>query len=409
MKREYSKGYVTKDRKHWRAVINWQSPDGKQHRKTKNTNIRCYPDPIDMKTGTTLRTDNRGKATAEEFLRRWRDDLVKEQERKPSLIDETTRFYTYSELFLNMKEQAGSIRPVTIDNYKGFLKHLYGTELGNTTLEYLTAKKISSWLSYLKKEQGLSNTTISHLFIFYKSICAHAVKTGVLHTNPFNLVKAPKKNRKPINALDKTGIQKFNNSITPVISESFAIGAIIALRCGLRQGEVCALQWKDIDMESKIIHINNALSRSGGRYYIAPPKTKNSIRNIPFGDSLCSILRSRKFEQMEERSNLGLAWSQNVYVLGSAIDGTWKTPDVLGNEWRTFSRLINLRGTQGEYCTFHDLRHTFATHAVAEGIDIKTTSAILGHSNAAMTLNVYADALEDSKRDAMIELDTIFA
>jgi integrase len=66
---------------------------------------------------------------------------------------------------------------------------------------------------------------------------------------------------------------------------------------------------------------------------------------------------------------------------------------------------MNLIGTEGKRCTFHDLRHTFATAAIAAGVDVKTVSSILGHANAAMTLNVYASADPDAKRRAAAVID----
>ena len=87
--------------------------------------------------------------------------------------------------------------------------------------------------------------------------------------------------------------------------------------------------------------------------------------------------------------------------MGNAVTGAWKSPMALGQEWRAFVRVAKLVGSQGEPPRFHDLRHTFATMAISSGVDVKTVSAILGHSNAAMTLNVYADALADSKKVGM--------
>jgi hypothetical protein len=68
---------------------------------------------------------------------------------------------------------------------------------------------------------------------------------------------------------------------------------------------------------------------------------------------------------------------------------------------------MGLVGTQGRVPTFHDLRHTFATYAIAEGVDVKTVSSILGHSNAAMTLNIYASADPESKRAAAETIDEV--
>ena len=95
---------------------------------------------------------------------------------------------------------------------------------------------------------------------------------------------------------------------------------------------------------------------------------------------------------------MGLDWDEGLLVVGNAVTGVWKSPMALGQEWRAFARVAKLVESQGEAPRLHDLRHTFATMTISSGVDVKTVNAILGHSNAAMTLNVYADALADSKK-----------
>jgi integrase len=95
----------------------------------------------------------------------------------------------------------------------------------------------------------------------------------------------------------------------------------------------------------------------------------------------------------------GVTFPGQLYVTGR-VDGSYQTPDMLSHEWHALSKAFGVRGTEGRIPTFHDLRHTFATCAIAEGVDVKTVSSILGHANAAMTLNVYASADPNAKRRA---------
>ena len=95
-----------------------------------------------------------------------------------------------------------------------------------------------------------------------------------------------------------------------------------------------------------------------------------------------------------------------MFVLGG-IDKDERTedykflaPNTLWKKWRALADLLGIVGTQGRRATFHDLRHTFATTAIAEHVDVKTVASNLGHSNAAMTLNIYANADPDAKRRA---------
>lgn len=82
-------------------------------------------------------------------------------------------------------------------------------------------------------------------------------------------------------------------------------------------------------------------------------------------------------------------------------NGSYLTPRLLSTSfWRRAKRL-ELKGSQGKRPTFHDLRHAFATTAIAEGVDVKSVSSILGHADASMTLNVYASADPEAKRNAV--------
>lgn len=311
MRRAYTQGFVSKHGGKWRAVVNWQGEDGRQHRLTKTTGVRRYPDRVDEATGEVT-PDNRGRASAETALRRWRDELVASEEERSRLEEAScdTTFAEYAELYVMRKELSRSVRPVTI-----------------------------------------------------------------------NLARRPSR----------------SESASPCRPE-----------CA--RGEICALRWSDVDLEGRSIRVSHSLSRSAGRYVFSSPKTESSLRDVPFGEGLLLVLMERKQAMIADREEFGMDWDDSLFVIGSPISGTWYSPQVLGHEWHALARAVGLVGTQGVPPRFHDLRHTFATLAISStsgNLDVKTVSSILGHSNAAMTLNVYADALADSKREGMEAMDRI--
>ena len=170
------------------------------------------------------------------------------------------------------------------------------------------------------------------------------------------------------------------------------------------------MRWSDVDLAGHTIRVTHSLTRSAGRYVLSSPKTESSLRNVPFGEGLLAVLMERKRAMAADREEFGLEWDDSLFVIGSSVNGTWYSPQVLGHEWHALARAAGLVGTQGIPPRFHDLRHTFATLAISSSsgnLDVKTVSSILGHSNAAMTLNVYADALADSKREGMEVMDRI--
>ncbi|WP_322354139.1 site-specific integrase [Paratractidigestivibacter sp.] len=402
MTRNYANGCVAKNHGKWLAIITWQE-DGKQRRMTKTTGVRCYEDKIDEKTGK-VKKNSTGKALAEAVLRAWRDELVAAESAGEEVrgSELTVREYVLS--YIEDKERAGTVRDVTTKGYRTALGHLTGTGLGDARMADVTHREIMDWEQGLV-EEGLAPATISHIHVFLKQVFAWARKVGDLAGNPFDLVEAPKRVAKPINALPPSEAKRLREALEGFGPSPLATAVGLAMMTGMRQGEICALRWQDVDLEANIIHVNHALTRVSGRFELAAPKTATSRRTIPFGARLKQALVARKESMQADVAEFGGAWDEGQYVIGSALEGTWKNPQVLGKEWHQLARVLGLKGTQGAVPKFHDLRHSFATIMVASGADIKTVSVLLGHADPAMTLRVYADCLEDSKRAQMEKLD----
>lgn len=164
------------------------------------------------------------------------------------------------------------------------------------------------------------------------------------------------------------------------------IGVLLALCTGMRIGEVCALQWQNVDFRQRVIIVKVTVSRvyncelKSTEMIHSSPKTKNSYREIPISNQLFQCLKTVK------------KTSVSPYVVGSA--------SVHSKEPRSyrdyFSRLLKRLGIP--QIVFHGRRHTFATRCIESGCDYKTISAILGHSNVATTLNLYVHPNYNQKR-----------
>lgn len=211
MARCYSNGYVTKNHGHWRAVINWQE-NGKQHRLTKTTEVRCYKDKIDEKTGK-VKKNSTGKALAEAVLRAWRDELVAAESSSQETRSSKLTVCEYVLTYIEDKERAGNVRVVTTKGYRTALGHLKGTVLGETRMADVTHREIMGWEQGLV-EDGLAPTTVSHIHVFIKQVFAWARKVGDLRSNPFDLVEAPKRGSKSINALPPSEAKRLREALT---------------------------------------------------------------------------------------------------------------------------------------------------------------------------------------------------
>ena len=258
----------------------------------------------------------------------------------------------------------------------------------------LTRKVAEDWEANLMNE--FSSVTVIKCHRLLKMVLDKAVAEEALRSNPLNGVKPPKKVavHQGINALDAKERARVVGILDPMVPSPMATAALISLFTGLRRGEVCGLKWSDVDLTRGVMWVRRSIGESeGGSTYIKEPKTGES-RDVAIPGRLADILKRRRASQP----------SGCVWVVG---DTDFMKPHTLTREWGAIVKNYRIKGVEGRLCTFHDLRHTWATAAVAGGIDIKTVSSNLGHANAAMTLNIYASADPDAKRRAAEKMNEI--
>ena len=165
------------------------------------------------------------------------------------------------------------------------------------------------------------------------------------------------------------------------------IGILICMNTGLRIGEICALKWKDINLEKRIIYVQATLERiydeklNKTKVIIDKPKTKNSVRQIPISNKLYNILKPLK--KKYEDDDFFLTGESERYV-----------------EPRSYQYIYKkiLKKCKIHPHKFHCLRHSFASECINVGMDIKTLSEILGHANVNITLNIYVHSSYQTKK-----------
>ncbi|ABK60564.1 tyrosine-type recombinase/integrase [Clostridium novyi] len=183
---------------------------------------------------------------------------------------------------------------------------------------------------------------------------------------------------------------------------------LTALDTGLRQGELFALTWNDIDLDTRHISVNKSFKSirniSTGKYenIIQTPKTSNSIRLVPIPVHLIDKLKQHKLLQKTLKLKLANLYEDNTLIFcnkfGKYLDS--------GNVLKKFKKILNDNNLNDR--KFHDLRHTYATRLFELGEEAKTVQTLLGHSNISITLDTYTHVLDSLKEKAVSKLDTLY-
>ena len=220
-------------------------------------------------------------------------------------------------------------------------------------------------------------------------------------------MRPPKRKNADPNALDAPQAARLTDALLAATDPSpVMVAAALALFAGLREGECCGLQWDDVMLtpDGGAMRVRRAIGNGDAGAYAKEPKTPQSRRTIPVSPQLSRVLAARRASMEGARRAAGVpadpATTAALFVCGP-FTGGFSDPWQIGRAWHQVARALSLRGTQGRVPTFHDLRHTYATLAIAGGADVRSVSAVMGHSNVAMTLNTYADATPEGKARAV--------
>lgn len=357
-----------------------------------------HRDPL---SGKAIRTFHTVTAKTRKTAEKRRNELIASLRSEEPLPREQNNYPVEMAVkdFLSFKEREGIIEASTLRGYRS-RANLICQSMGSVSLGAITSASISEWMGNLSKE-GYAPRTIAKTFQLLKQSLEHAASKNLLKTNPAALCKPPKARRLPFDVLDRkerTRMLLLARSIQPM---PLGLAIELALTTGMRRGEICALRWSDL-LADESITVRRALGEGPRGYYEKEPKTPESNRNIPLAQQTFQTLWALG-EETKTALKKNPDLERNPYILGTVSKTSRPyNPSQLSKD---FALLCKLNGFT---CTFHGLRHTFATMMIAEGADIKTVSSYLGHANASMTLDVYAEADPEAKRMAVAKITGAF-
>ncbi len=286
-----------------------------------------------------------------------------------------------------------NIRPTTARSYQGSMELHIIPRIGCIKLNKLTGRDIQKLYKDLmengrlrkaqkSKQPGLSSTTVRGIHMMLHNALDRAVKERLILRNPTEDCIIPKVQKQEMKILHPEDMKAYleaaeKRGVLPMF--------YLELVSGIRKGELVALRWEDLDVEHRTISVSKqALGGLGKELVVNRPKTENSIRAISIPQDAVDLL-----VQAHEKH------PENPYLFPSPLTGGMYHPDSVVNLHKKILKDAGL-----EHIRFHDLRHTFATMALQNGVDVKTVSNMLGHYDAGFTLRTYTHATRQMQQQA---------
>ena len=293
------------------------------------------------------------------------------------------------------------VRPSSHQTYQGYIQNHIRPNIGDIPLEKLTSLDLQKFYKKLLatgrvdrveakgQPKGLSAKTVRNIHQILSSALKLAQEQRLILTNPAEGCALPRVEHQEMKTLTTAQLASFFREARE--SGVFEL-YYLELATGLRRGELLGLKWEDVDLQRGDLRVRRQVSHINGEVVEAPLKTKNAYRTLPLAEDTVSVLK-------EQRRKVG----NSPWVFPSPNGGPISPDSVLHMLHRVLKRagLPKVR--------FHDLRHTFATLALQNGVDVKTVSGMLGHFSAGFTLDTYAHITSAAQRQAAQTMGSVLA
>lgn len=286
-------------------------------------------------------------------------------------------------------------RPATQRTYEGYIRLYLHPRLGSIPLNKVTTSDIQQMCTWMMTEarldqkngdSGLSDSQVINCYSLCDRVLEKAVAEKLIVRNPAKGCKLPPNRPNEMKVLSREDMQKV---LIQAKEENYYELFLLEFATGLRLGELMALQWDDVNLVTGELRINKQVNLVGSKLVISEPKTKAAVRTLILPPSVRKVLAEYK-TRVNSRWLFPSPKKDDLPIIPSAVS-------------RRLHTLLEHAGC--EQVRFHDLRHTFATNALAHGMDIKTLSTILGHVSSATTLNTYSHVTDEMRQRAAVKID----
>lgn len=312
--------------------------------------------------------------------------------------------------------KANDLKNSSLVRYEGILRnHIKDTSLGKTKLKDLKSSTIQTYYNYMIREDEKTPDTVKSINKMLKAALNQAVIERFIVTNPCNHITLPKVS--PKEEVEIFTVEEQLKFVKATDGHRHRALFLLDLGTGLRISELVGLRWSDIDTKNLELTVNQIIRRepqldlkTGSKvdglktaFEEGTPKTASSKRTVPILPALIKELKLHQIMQNGEKLTAGELYVDNDLVFPNKLG----EPTDARNLTRSYERLLERAGIP--YKKFHSLRHTFATRLFEQGVDLKTVSTLLGHSDISITAKIYTHVMPKKKIEAVDKLKQLFS
>lgn len=328
--------------------------------------------------------------------------LFEEQCKALGLQCKRTKFRVLADEWIELMESTNEMKSGTVTRMKTLKARTYEA-LGDIYVDKITYRQIQNFIISLSKDgvnkttgKGLSQKSQKHYLTFISDVMKYAMTHGYISANPCKDIitsKTPQK-EKDIYSLEE--LQTMLKKINGKASTDYKVFFNLLAYCGLRRGEALGIEYKDVDFRNNTVSIVRTSNYTSGKgVYTDTPKTKSSYRQLQLQPFLIELIKELRKEQQAVAKQLGDLWVEN-----DRLFITWDGKPMHPNTPYTWlERFCKSEGIA--FKGLHSFRHSVATQAITNGVDIKTVSSVLGHSQTSTTLNIYTHAVQKTNVQAL--------
>ena len=278
----------------------------------------------------------------------------------------------------------GSVRQCTYDRDASLVNNHLRPALGGIRLKKLSAAHLQGFYRD-RLDYGLSPSTVYKMHAILHKALSQALKWHIVPRNVTEAVRPPRpapREMRPLTA------EEARRLLQAAHGNGLEALYVLAVTTGMRQGELLALRWQDVDIKNCTVSVRRTLTRNGGVIELGEPKTKKSRWSICLTPRAIEALESHLERQLREIGILGDRYKDQGVLFTTSTGGLINPCNL---RQRSFARL--LKEARLPHIRFHDLRHTCATLLLTQGTHPKYVQDLLGHATIAITLDTYSHVM----------------